>query len=285
MDIILDFGLSNLKLLALGADGVIVASHTQPALGRVEAATVRAALVSAGFNLSEHKYIVVTGGQSTHLPDEIDGATVLKIPEIEAIGAGGLELARRTYSAPRPREALVVSCGSGTAMIAARGTDARHVSGTAVGGGTLLGLGQLLLHTSDPAEIDALAHSGDSSVLDLTLLEATGGKFGALPPDATAVNFGKAARLHGATTAARADIAASLVTMISQTIALIAIGAARAEHLDTIIVVGYLPGLASVSAQLYRTAGFYGANFVVPAQGGYATALGAQVCANRRNSR
>lgn len=285
MNITLDFGLSNLKLLALDADGAIAAAHTLPAPARMDAAAVRAALVVAGLDLADFEHIVATGGQSARLPDAIDGVAVVKIAEVEAIGAGGLELARRAHIAPRPRQALVVSCGSGTAMIAARADGSRHVSGTAVGGGTLTGLGQLLLNVADPVHIDALAQAGDPSVLDLTLLEATGGKIGALPPDATAVNFGKAARLQGATVATRADIAASLVTMISQTIALIAIGAARAENLDTVILVGHLPGLASVSAQLYRTAGFYGANFVVPAQGGYATALGAQVLASRRDSR
>jgi type II pantothenate kinase len=208
----------------------------------------------------------------------VDGVPVVKVPELLAIARGGLLLAEQARVAPRPREAIVVSCGTGTAMIAARLAGATHSGGTGVGGGTLQGLGSLMLGTRSVHDIDRLAQAGETTRVDSTLLEVLGSGFGQLPADATAVNFGKLAR-ESALDPTREDIAAALVTMIAQTVALIAIQCARREALDTVIMVGHLAGLPSVSAQLFRTASFYGANFVVPAQGGYATLLGALAAA------
>jgi type II pantothenate kinase len=159
-------------------------------------------------------------------------------------------------------------------MIAARKDGYRHSSGTAVGGGTLIGLGRLLLGATLAQDIDALAQEGNAANVDLTLIEATGGEFGRLPPDATAVNFGK---LAGDTALApsRADIAAALVTLIAQTIALIAINTAKHEALETVILVGRLAGLPSIQAQLVRTSSYYRSNFLMPEQGGYAPLFGA----------
>ena len=87
--------------------------------------------------------VAVTGGRYRSLPEQAGLLPLVKINEVQAIGAGGLHLARL-------EQALVVSAGSGTAMVAARGTSAAHVTGSAVGGGTLQGLAQQILGTHDP---------------------------------------------------------------------------------------------------------------------------------------
>jgi type II pantothenate kinase len=70
-------------------------------------------------------------------------------------------------------------------------------------------------------------------------------------------------------------MAAALVNMVGQVIAVIAINAARAERLDTIVVVGHLTDLASVRRTLQLVGEFYGAPITTPGDGGAATALGA----------
>jgi type II pantothenate kinase len=65
----------------------------------------------------------------------------------------------------------VVSAGSGTAIVAGRGDQYAHITGSAVGGGTLLGLARLLLGTADPQEIDGLALQGDPNGVDLSLAD------------------------------------------------------------------------------------------------------------------
>jgi type II pantothenate kinase len=272
MQAAIDFGLTNID--------VVVASHPfngqmeRTALvssrRRVDEAQLRRALEAIGKTPADFARICVTGGQHRKLPNEIDGVPIIKAGEIDSIGRGGLALAKLD-------EALIVSAGSGTAMIAARPVECHHVTGSAVGGGTLLGLCRLLIGTSDPQEINDLAMQGDSNKVDLTLIEATGGAIGKLPADANAVNFGRVASLDdGEVNGMRkADMAAGVAVLVGQVIAVIAINAAKAEGLDKIVVVGHLVDLPCMRRVLHTVAGYYGANISVPELPGYATALGA----------
>jgi type II pantothenate kinase len=274
MRVALDLGLTNTKIAYESDDRSVVETTTVPSRPFRGADTVRELLRVDQRHAAEFDEIVVTGGQSAQLPGEVNGVVLRHVNEVRAIGLGGLRLLREQGA--QADAALVVSCGSGSAFVAARGVTVAHSTGSAFGGGTLSGLGRLLFGESDPRAIDALALEGDTSRVDLELLEATGGHIGTLSPDATAVNFGRIARL-GATDAppARADVAAALVTLVAQAIGVIALNAARAESLPTIALVGYLPSLPSMAAQLQRCAGFFGQRFVIPHRGGYATVLGA----------
>ena len=190
---------------------------------------VEAALQGAGYTITDFEQIAVTGGRYRDLPGHVNGIPLVKVPEVHAIGRGGLLLSQRG-------QALVVSAGSGTAMVAAEPGGSHHVTGSAVGGGTLLGLGQLLLGTNDAEKIDQYAAGGDANRVDLTLEDAIGGTVGSLPADANAVNFGKLADMS--TTASRADTAAGLVRLIAQVIAVIAINAASAAGMKDIVFIG-----------------------------------------------
>jgi type II pantothenate kinase len=272
----IDFGLTNIDVVIQNDDGTMRPSLA-PSTGKVDAQQLRRALQTTGLRLSDFPYLIVTGGQHRHLPSQIDGVQVRGVDEVTAIGRGGLTLAGLS-------EALVVSAGSGTAMVAARAEGIHHSTGSAVGGGTLQGLGKLLLGTSNALEIDALAARGNSNVVDLTLLEATGGILGRLPADANAVNFGRIAWKSNADPAwspAREDVAAGLVLMIGQVIAVIAINAARAEGLSEIVVVGHLVDLPTVRQVLSTVAGYYRANIYVPDAPGTATAVGALACSSQ----
>ena len=220
--------------------------------------------------------LAVTGGRSRTLPDRWRGARVDKIPEPEAIGRGGLASAGLT-------RALVISCGTGTAMILADEAEGRyaHVTGTAVGGGTLVGLGQALVGERDPLALAALAERGRAAAVDTTLAEVLGGGVGDLPPEATAVNFGRLAHLtHDATPA---DLAAGLTTMIAQVIALIAINAARAHAVEAVIATGRLTRLAPITRTFdVVTALYRRAPFIIPDGGERATAVGAVLAAEAR---
>jgi type II pantothenate kinase len=223
-------------------------------------------LERSGYRVKDLEFIAVSGGQCHLLPAQIHSTPIIRVAEIESIGFGGLYLAGID-------RALVVSAGSGTAMVAARDGKMRHVTGSAVGGGTLLGLGKLLLGTADAREIDALAMSGDANAVDVTLFEAVGDRIGNLPPDANAVNFGKIARQDREYT--RIDVAAGLVRMVAQVIAVIAINAARAENLSPIIYTGHLVDLPSICCELHTTGSFYQTSFVIPENPGYGTVIGA----------
>ncbi|MCL6512262.1 MAG: Fumble domain-containing protein [Anaerolineae bacterium] len=274
MQVAIDFGLTNVDVVAMqNADARQIAQMAMiPSQRKVDVAQVRRALAALNREAGDFERICVTGGQHRRLPDQIDGTPVVKVGEIEAIGFGGLHLARREM--PDLSEALIVSAGSGTAMIAVRNGSAQHVTGSAVGGGTLLGLCKLLIGTTDPHEINRLALAGDSNKVDITLIEATGGAIGRLPADANAVNFGRAATLEWADVA-REDMAAGVAVLVGQVIAIIAINAARAERLEQIVVVGHLVDLACMRRVLDTVAGYYGARIMIPSLPGYATAIGA----------
>jgi type II pantothenate kinase len=169
-------------------------------------------------------------------------------------------------------EALVVSAGTGTAMVAARKDDVHHVTGSAVGGGTLLGLSKLILGTDDPAEINRLALAGDAATVDIMLTEAVGGEVGRLPAKANAVNLGKLDRENGFT---RENLAAGLVRLVAQVIAVIAINAANAEGLADIVLVGHLMDLESVRDEIALVGDFYKRSFIVPENPGFGTVMGA----------
>jgi type II pantothenate kinase len=261
-----DLGISNIDvLLRRGSqlEHTRLANTTRPILEQVQALLER---------FGPLEQVAVTGGQYRLLPDQVGATRLVKIGEVNAIGRGGLYLAGLD-------EALVVSGGSGTAMVAARHGAATHVTGSAVGGGTLQGLGRLLLGETDPLAIDRLALQGDANHVDLTLVEAVGAGVGRLPVNANAVNFGRLVQEGVLPLPAPRDIAAGLVRLVGQVIAVIAINAARAEGLDNnIVVTGHLVDLLSVRKVLDEVAGFYGAKITVPDNPGTGTAVGALVC-------
>jgi len=271
MQVGIDFGLTNTDVVVM-ADGAVVQSATLPSERPVAPAHLAHALAALGRSAGDFTRLCVTGGQHRQLPDAIAGAPIAKADEIAAVGLGGLYLARRLE--PALREALIVSAGSGTAMIAARQDHVYHVTGSAVGGGTLLGLCRLLIGTADPAEVNRLALAGDPNKVDITLVEAVGGAIGRLPADTNAVNFGKPARREWSG-AAREDLAAAAAVLVGQVIAVIAINAARAERLVPIVMVGHLMDLPCIRRVVEMVAGYYGAQIMIPPTPGLATAIGA----------
>lgn len=260
----IDFGASNTDVVI--SDGQQRRHWRLPSEGQPSDDRVRYVLSAGHISPSDVSWIAVTGGNRSTLSALIDGCEVHHVHEVQAIGRGGLELTGLT-------QAVVTSAGSGTAVVAARPGGSAHVTGTGVGGGTLVGLSRLLVGTVDPEEIDALALEGRDTALNLTIGEILGQAIGSLPPETTAVNFGRVAR-HPVD-ASRADNAAALVNMVGQVIAVIAINAARAQQLSDAVIVGHLADLASVRRTFEAVGRFYNATIHIPADGGSATALGA----------
>lgn len=271
MSAAIDFGITNTDVVA-EVDGEL-RRWTQPSTGAPDAAQVRALLAAGGVHLDRLARLAVTGGRHKALPAQIDGCQLTPVGEIAAIGRGGQALAEALGAAAHSEPLLVVSAGSGTAVVVARGDDYQHITGSGVGGGTLLGLSRLILNTTEPGEIDALAQAGDPNGADLALSDVISGPIGHLPADATAVNFGRLGRQ--ALTVSRADLAAALVTLVGQVIGVTAINAGRAQQTERLIVTGHLLDMPSFRRALERTGEFYGTHFLLPEHPGYATALGA----------
>lgn len=270
----IDFGISNTDAVAR-IDG---ASRfwTRPSGAVPDEPFVASVLSAGGVDLHALPTLAVTGGRHRILPARFGSCTVVPVPEVTAIGRGGQALGIADGDDPA-LPILVVSAGSGTAVVAARSGAYAHVTGTGVGGGTVLGLGRLLLGTTDPQRIDTLALAGDPNGADLALRDVVSGPIGALPPDATAVNFGRLARQTES--ASTEDLAAALVTLVGQVIAITAINAARAERLERVVVIGHMTDMRSFRQVLAQVGRYYGMELHVPERGGFGTALGALLAA------
>lgn len=260
--IAVDIGMTNIDLVVEDAKGLRMQMLANQ---RVDAsAQLRLALDLVTDDLTPGMTIGVTGGRYRQLPDEVDGYYIRKVDEMRALGLGGLGLAKLDAG-------LVVSAGTGAAMVAATRSDFEHVTGSAVGGGTLLGLSNLILHTVDVEEIERLALAGDAAAVDFMLDEVVGGEVGRLPAYANAVNLGKLVRKR---TFSREDLAAGLVRLVAQVIAVIAINAADAADLAEIIMVGHLMDLESIRKEINLVGEFYHRSFIMPENPGFGTALG-----------
>ncbi len=263
----LDFGLTNLDAV-LVEHGQVQQGWRQDTRGAASLEILEQITAEHQIDLRNLQCIGTTGGRHKDLASSFQGVPIFKVGEAQAVGHGGLRMAKL-------QEALVVSAGTGTSMIAARGSSFGHVTGSAVGGGTLLGLSKLLLGTSNPLSIAELAARGNPAGVDSTLQDVLGGGIGHLPSDATAVNLGRLVQLEQPST--REDMAAGLVTLVSQVIAVIALNAANAQKLERIVIVGHLVDLEPIRAAIQRVWGFYGVKLppIIPESRGFATAFGA----------
>jgi type II pantothenate kinase len=116
-----------------------------------------------------------------------------------------------------------------------------------------------------------MALAGDAAAVDIMLSEAVGGEVGRLPAKANAVNLGKLDRENDFS---RENLAAGLVRLVAQVIAVIAINASDAAGMKDIILVGHLMDLESIRNEINLVGEFYNRNFVIPENPGFGTVMG-----------
>ncbi|MBR6771837.1 MAG: type II pantothenate kinase [Clostridia bacterium] len=217
--------------------------------------------------LTDIDEIMVTGVGSCALEDDIYGIRATKIDEFRAIGRGGLYLSGLD-------KAIIVSMGTGTAIIAANGADARHICGTGVGGGTLLGLSKKMLNIRDFDSIVQTARGGNLANVDLFVNDLTTAEIPTLPAGTTASNFGRADDL-----ASKSDIAMGIVNMVFETIGVISVLSARMEKTSNIVLAGTLTDMPYTKEVFGKIEPLYNVKFILPAQAEFTTSVGAALCA------
>jgi pantothenate kinase len=104
--------------------------------------------------------------------------------------------------------------------------DFQRVSGTMIGGGTLIGLSNLLLKVNSFEKIQEICTTGDNSSVDTLIKDLYGHKYEGFEPDTIATSFGKIASLSADELVHKkfkdADVAMSLIAMITFNISQIA---------------------------------------------------------------
>ena len=220
----------------------------------------------------------VTGGGAPELARRLVGSPT-PVNEFAAWGAGAKALLEGQGGAPADRY-LLVSVGTGTSVMLADGMAVQRVGGTALGGGTLVGLGALLLGTGRFAELVALAAKGDRRRVDLLVSDIYRPGEIALAGDLTAASFGKAGVRLGEGAPEPADVAHALMGLVAENVALICAGIGAATQVRTVVFGGStLRENAPLVDILGQIAGFTGQRATFLSDGEFAGALGALLLA------
>lgn len=215
--------------------------------------------------LSDIDRIMVTGVGASYMQRSIYNLPCTRVDEFRSIGLGGLYLSHL-------KEAIVVSMGTGTALVYAKeGCPARYLGGTGVGGGTLVGLSKLLLKMDSIEHIQALCAEGNLANIDLRISDIM--QRGGMPADMTAENFGNVSDI-----ATKGDIALGLTNMIFETIGMISIFAARNYSTKDIVLIGNLSSYPYAREIFAKLSEMFDVRFMIPENSQYGTVIGAALC-------
>ncbi len=214
--------------------------------------------------LDDIERIMVTGVGSSYINAKLYNIPTGMVDEFRAIGMGGLFLSSLS-------NALIISMGTGTALVKADQKGVRHIGGTGVGGGTLLGLSNRMLNVRNFNDLIETSRGGNLDHIDLSIGDLSHYVVG-LPPESTASNFGKLSDL-----ASKADIGLGIINLVFQTIGMISVFAARIDQTKDIVLTGNLTNVPQ-SREIFSELGkLFEVNFITPVNAEYATAAGAAI--------
>ncbi|MHB9294761.1 type II pantothenate kinase [Pillotina sp. SPG140] len=220
-------------------------------------------LIEHDIPLQEIETIKITGVGAANIRRNIFGIKTEKVGEIDAIGIGGMFLSRK-------ENIIIANVGTGTAIIEARKDSIKHLGGSGVGGGTILGLAKKLLSMSNFNAIIEHAAKGNIENVDLLLGDIMEEELSFLNAQSTASNFGK--MLDSATSP---DLALAIVNMVYQVIGMLSVFAARSRNIGTVIVTGNGSSNPIGKKILHSISQMYAISFEYPIDAEYTTAIGA----------
>ena len=231
-----------------------------------------------GLKLNDINKVMITGGGASYMSEPIYSLDCTPVPEFDSIGLGGLYLSGLD-------EAIVVSMGTGTALVYARnksdGVHTEYLGGTGVGGGTLIGLSRKMLGVDTIEHIEQLCEGGDLNNIDLRIKDISKNQaYKGVNEDLTASNFGKLSDI-----ANKHDIALGIANMVSETIAMISIFAARSYGIKNIILIGNLTSIKAIRQTFDGLKDTFGVNFIIPEMAQFGTVIGAALCEEYKEKR
>ena len=223
-----------------------------------------------GLALTDIDKVLMTGAGSTFIDKPIYSLECKKVSEFKCVGLGGLYLSGLD-------EAVVVSMGTGTALIHAKKngdvTETAYLGGTGVGGGTLLGLSRKMMGVDNIEHLEALCENGNLDNIDLRIKDISKDANFGIGGDLTASNFGKLSDI-----ASKNDIALGIANMVAETIAMLAVFAARNFKVKNVVLTGNLTTLKSITRVFEGLEKSFGVRFIIPELSQFATVIGAALC-------
>ena len=220
------------------------------------------------------KTIGVTGRGALSIKGKLN-ARVMKINEFVACGAGARYLLR-TQNRDENEPFVLVDVGTGTSVMAVKGTMVTRLGGTALGGGTLIGLGRIVTRRNiNYGELCDIAQHGTRAKIDLQVRDVyEQGEVG-VDPNFTASNFGKVA-LGGIDASDESDWISGLIGLIGENIALLAISLADTVNCSHICYGGAtLRNIPALTEVLLYSAQCFGKRALILPHCEYLGALGA----------
>ena len=222
-----------------------------------------------GLELSDIDCILMTGAGSTVITNGIYNLKCVPVPEFSGSGIGGLYLSGL-------EEAIVVSLGTGTAInhakrISKNKYEIKYLGGTGVGGGTLVGLSRKMLGLDTVEHIEQLALSGNLDNVDLRIKDISRNhSYHGINENLTAANFGKVSDM-----ATPSDLALGITNMVAETVAMLAIFAARAHAVKEIVLIGNLTTIQPIRSVFESLGDSFDVHFIIPENSQFGTVIGA----------
>ncbi len=214
--------------------------------------------------------VLMTGVGASFIDKPLYGLDCKKVSEFNSVGNGGLYLSRLD-------EAIVVSMGTGTAIMHAKNVDGRTVTeylgGTGVGGGTLLGLSRKMVGVDTIEHFEQLCRGGNLANIDLRIKDMSSDHTFQINDEITASNFGKLSDI-----ASQEDLALGIANMVGETIAMLAVFAARNYKIKDVVLTGNLTAIDAITKIFEGLEAMFGIRFIIPEQSQFATVIGAALC-------
>jgi type II pantothenate kinase len=208
--------------------------------------------------------VMVTGVGSSYISEDLYGIPTEHVTEFDCIGLGGRYLAGLD-------EAIIVSMGTGTALVHVKGDEMEYIGGTGVGGGTLFGLSESILDVRDMNILETLAEEGDISKVDLRISDISKKNLSpTLDHDTTASNFGKLSDL-----ATKGDLALGIINLVFETIGMISVFGAKRFGIRDVVLTGKLSSMKKARSVFGTLGKMFDMNFMFPENARYGTVIGA----------
>ena len=190
--------------------------------------------------LFEWSHIALTGSKATYIKETVFPNSQI-VPEFDAVCTGAKWLKNRD-NLKNSNEVLLVNMGTGTSWFKISNSNHSRVLGSGIGGGTLVGLAQLLAGIQDFSQITELASKGSKEKVDILVRDLYKEDIG-VNGSLTASNFGYGNSMD----ANKEDTMASLFQMTAETIVLLTQQVSTLHNIDEIIYAG---GAVSVNPPL-----------------------------------
>ena len=223
-----------------------------------------------GIELKDIDRVLMTGVGASFIDKPLYSLECEKVSEFRCVGSGGLYLSGLD-------EAIVVSMGTGTALMHSKRegdvTVTKYLGGTGVGGGTLLGLSRKMIGVDTIEHLEQLCEGGDLSNVDLRIKDLTSDNNFQINDEITASNFGKLSDM-----ASQNDIALGIANMVGETIAMLAVFAARSFNIKNVVLTGNLTAIKAVADVFEGLEHMFGVRFIIPERSQFATVIGAALC-------